>query len=49
MMRASSLEISSEALVRVFLALLPEFAGDSEVYECESYGAITFDASADIF
>ena len=49
MMSASSLEISSKALVLVFLILLPEFAGDSEVYEREIYGAIAFDASADVF
>ena len=49
MMSASSLEISSKALVLVFLILLPEFAGDSEVYECELHGAIAFDASADVF
>ena len=49
MMSASSLEISSKTLVLVFLILLPEFAGDSEVYERESHGTIAFDASADVF
>ena len=49
MIGASSLEIPSETLVLVFLILLPEFAGNSEVYKREPHKSIALDTSTDVF